>query len=302
LKILLLGKGGQVGWELQRSLAPLGELVALATADADFDRPDTLRPVLAAARPEVIVNAAAYTAVDQAESEPDKAWRINAESVGVLAEEARALGALLVHFSTDYVFDGAKATPYVEDDATRPLSVYGRTKLEGEQRIRASGARHLVFRTSWVYSARGTNFARTILRLAREREVLSVVDDQLGAPTSAELVADVTALAIHRLRARAGCAVPDHGIYHLAASGRTSWHGFAAHVLQLVAARGIGLRLAPENLRAIPSAQYPLPAVRPRNSTLDTRKLADAYGLYLPDWRNHLERTMDEIIARGEQP
>lgn len=297
MKILLLGKNGQVGWELQRALAPLGELLAFGHADADLENLDRLRETVRTARPDIIVNAASYTAVDKAESEPDRARRINAEAVGLLAEETAQSNAWLVHYSTDYVFDGEKKTPYVEDDTTNPISVYGRTKLQGEQAIRASGCRHLIFRTSWVYATRGGNFAKTMLRLAKERDKLRVVADQHGAPTSAELIADVTALALHRLTAPQGTALS--GTYHLVASGETTWHEYAQFVIGLARSKGIALKAAPENVEPIPTEAYPVPAKRPKNSRLDTTKLAAAFDLHLPDWRFHVQRMLDELAAQG---
>ncbi|MEN3296421.1 MAG: dTDP-4-dehydrorhamnose reductase [Burkholderiales bacterium] len=298
MKILLLGKDGQVGWELQRALAPLGELIALGRQDADLENVDRLLQAVRQAQPQVIVNAAAYTAVDKAESEPAKARRINAEAVGSLAEEASRLNAWLVHYSTDYVFDGEKSTPYEEDDATGPLSVYGKTKLEGEQLIRQSNASHLIFRTSWVYAARGANFAKTMLRLAKEREELKVIADQHGAPTSAELIADVTALALYRIGQQTSASTLS-GTYHLAAGGHTSWHGYAQHVLHLAQAKGATLKVAPAFVQPIPTDAYPLPAARPRNSRLNTTKLSSAFNLHLPDWRYHVERLVDELAAQG---
>jgi dTDP-4-dehydrorhamnose reductase len=298
MKILLLGKNGQVGWELQRALAPLGELVALGRQEADLEDHEALRRIVRDTRPGAIVNAGAYTAVDKAEAEPGKAARINAGAPGVLAEEAARLNAWLVHYSTDYVFDGSKSTAYEEDDAARPLSVYGRTKLEGEQAIRHAGPAHLILRTSWVYAARGGNFAKTMLRLARERDQLKVVADQHGAPTSAELIADVTALALYRLMH----ASDMHGLsgtYHLAAAGETSWHGYAQHVIAAAQAGGMALRAGPEAVLPIGTEAYPTPAARPRNSRLNTAKLTGAFGLHLPDWRHHVQRLIEEIAAQG---
>lgn len=297
MKILLLGKNGQVGWELQRSLASLGELVAAGRQQANFEDAESLRSLVRQIRPDVIVNSAAYTAVDKAESEPEKARCVNAESVGVLAEETHRLNAWLVHYSTDYVFNGEKASPYHEEDATGPLSVYGKTKFEGEQLIRKHNPRHLIFRTSWVYAARGGNFAKTMLRLAKEREELNVIADQHGAPTSAELIADVTALALYSIRGNADAAQSLAGIYHLAASGETTWHGYAQHVLELAQASGAQLRTKPGAVRPIPTTAYPLPAVRPKNSRLDTTKLSNAFNLHLPDWRYHVQRLMAELPA-----
>ena len=298
MKILLFGKGGQVGWELQRSLAVLGEVLAL-----DFDSVGLcgnfadlagLAATIRQVAPDVIVNAAAHTAVDKAESEPDLARTLNALAPGVLADEAQRLGAWLVHYSTDYVFDGSGNTPWRETDATGPLSVYGQTKLEGEQAV-ARCTRHLIFRTSWVFAARGGNFAKTMLRLAREREQLSVIADQFGAPTGAELLADVTAHAL-----RSVLSEPESsrlaGLYHLVAAGETSWHGFACHVLERAQARGQTLKAGPANVLAIGTADYPTPAKRPFNSRLDTTRLRTAFGLHLPDWRIGVDRMLDEIL------
>lgn len=297
MRILLLGKDGQVGWELQRSLAPLGELVAFGRQEADLEDLDALRQCVRRHAPDVIVNAAAYTAVDKAESEPEKTHRINAEAVGVLAEEANKANAWLVHYSTDYVFDGTKSSAYREDDPTGPLSVYGKTKLEGEQRIRQHHAKHLIFRTSWVYGARGGNFAKTILRLAKEKDELNIIADQHGAPTSAELIADVTALALYRTR-QAGNNVTLAGTYHLVARGATTWHGYAQHLLSLAQAKGVELRVGPETIHPIPTEAYPLPAKRPQNSLMDTTNLSNTFNLQLPDWRYHMQRLMDELVTQ----
>lgn len=295
MKILLLGKNGQVGWELQRALAPLGELVALDREGkdgmcGDLSRPDDLPRTVRDLAPDVIVNAAAYTAVDKAEGDADQARRINAEAVGALAAEAARLDALLVHYSTDYVFDGSGATPWREEDAPAPLSVYGRTKLEGEQSIVASGCRHLIFRTSWVYAARGHNFARTMLRLAAERERLTVIDDQHGAPTGAELIADVTAHAIRATMPRPELG----GLYHLAASGETTWHGYATYVIEQ--ARALGRSLAVQEIAPIPTSAYPTPATRPLNSRLDTSRLTAAFDLTMPHWSGGVARMLHEIL------
>lgn len=295
MKILLLGKGGQVGWELQRSLAPLGELIVMGTAEANFERPEDLPELVARIAPDVIVNAGAYTAVDKAESETDKAYRINAEAVGILAEEAARTNAWLVHYSTDYVFDGKKVGPYSEDDPANPLSIYGKSKFAGEELIRNSRAKHLIFRTSWVFSARGVNFAKTMLRLARERDELRVVADQYGAPTSAELIADITALALHRTGAGKNDDTSLAGTYHLVSDGATSWHGYAQYVLQLAQERGVNLKVTPERVRAIPATAYPAPAPRPQNSRMNTSRLSNAFGLHLPEWQYHVRRMMDEI-------
>jgi len=293
MRLLLFGKGGQVGWELQRALAPLGELVALGSADADFRDPQSLPALVRAHRPDVIVNAAAHTAVDRAESEPELASAINAVAPGVLAREAAASGAWLVHYGTDYVFDGSGRAPRDEDAPTGPLGVYGRTKLEGEREIRASGCRHLILRTSWVYGARGGNFAKTMLRLAAERDTLSVVDDQVGAPTGAELLADVTAHCLRTLAARPELG----GTYHAAAAGETSWHGYACHVIEWARAHGHPVKTPPEAIRAVPSSAFPTPARRPHNSRLDTRRLQSAFGLAMPHWQVGVDRLLAEILG-----
>lgn len=299
MKILLLGKDGQLGWELQRALAPLGEVHAYGRAGADLGDPESLRALVRELRPGVIVNAAAYTAVDKAESDQDLAQRVNALAPGVLAEEAQALGAWLVHYSTDYVFDGSKDGAWVETDPTNPLSVYGRTKYEGEERIRASDARHLILRTSWVFAPRGGNFARTMLRLAKEREQLSVVADQFGAPTGAELLADATALALHRIALLDDGAAPLSGTYHLAASGETSWHAYARHVLEQARGHGAVLKAGPDQVLPIPASAFPAPAPRPANSRLDCSKFCASFGLRLPDWRDHVNRLVAELAAQG---
>jgi dTDP-4-dehydrorhamnose reductase len=296
MKILLFGKNGQVGWELQRSLAPLGELVALDVEDkvglcGDFSNPQGLAQTVRAVAPDVIVNAAAHTAVDKAEAEPEIARTINATAPAALAQSAAQLGIWLVHYSTDYVFDGSGHHYRKEDEATGPLSVYGVTKLEGEQAIRASACKHLVFRTSWVYAARGANFAKTILRLAQERETLSVIVDQVGAPTGAELLADLTAHAVRSLQANPSLG----GTYHVVAHGETSWHGYAKYVLQCAQELGIKLKVQPEQISAIPTAAYPLPARRPLNSRLDTTRVREAFGLNLPDWRAGVDRMLREF-------
>ena len=296
MKLLLLGKGGQVGWELQRSLAPLGEVVALDFDSqefaADFSRPDALAETVSKVRPDVIVNAAAHTAVDKAESEPDVARLLNATSPGAIAQAAQQIDALLVHYSTDYVFDGSGSAPWVEDAATGPLSVYGRTKLEGEQLVARHCAKHLIFRTSWVYAARGGNFAKTMLRLAKERERLTVIDDQFGAPTGAELLADVTAHAIGDILRDPSKA----GLYHAVAGGETSWHGYARFVLEQARAAGVELKAGPDAVDAVPTSAFPTPARRPQNSRLDTRRLQSTFGLVLPDWRLGVARMLQETL------
>jgi len=297
MKILLFGKNGQVGWELQRSLAPLGELVALDRHSTgfcgDLAKPDGIRETVQKVRPQVIVNAAAYTAVDKAESDTAAAHAVNAEAPGVLAEAASAAGAWLLHYSTDYVFDGSGSKPWEEGDPTGPLSVYGRTKLEGEQRIAARCAQHLILRTSWVYAARGGNFAKTMLRLAAERDRLTVVSDQFGAPTGADLLADVTA---HMLRsALAGPAAAFAGTYHVAAAGETSWHGYARFVLECAAKGGKALRASPDTVDPVATSAFPTPAVRPHNSRLNTSKLRGAFGLQLPAWQQGVARMLAEV-------
>ena len=304
MKILLLGKNGQLGWELQRSLSPLGELIALDRHSADFCGDLANLPGLAATvqqlRPDLIVNAAAYTAVDQAEQEPVIARTVNALAPGVLAQEAARLGAWLVHYSTDYVFDGGGSRPWAETDTPAPLNVYGQSKFEGEQLIAAAGPQHLIFRTSWVYGARGGNFAKTMLRLAQEREQLSVIDDQFGAPTGADLLADVTAHALRHVRQHAG----DGGLYHLAARGEISWCGYANYVLEQAGeAQGApgGAANRPPGLKTrvatpIPTSAYPTPARRPLNSRLDTHKLQATFGLTLPPWQQGVARMLAETL------
>lgn len=295
MKILLFGKRGQVGWELQRSLAPLGELVALDRHSTDYCGDlGNLQGIAATVRqlqPELIVNAAAYTAVDKAESDAETAHTVNAEAPGALAEAAQAAGAWLVHYSTDYVFDGSGNKPWQEDDPTGPLSVYGRSKLEGEKRIIALCKKHLILRTSWVYAARGGNLAKTMLRLAGERERLSVVSDQFGAPTGADLLADVTAHMASAVRHRGSAA----GVYHLAAAGETSWHGYARYVLEQAASSGMVLRISPSAVDPVPTAAFPTPAARPGNSRLNTAKLRDSFGLTLPVWQQGVARMLSEI-------
>jgi len=293
MKILLLGKNGQVGWELQRSLSPLGEVVALDRHNGG-DLADS-NALLAAVRrhgPDVIVNAAAYTAVDKAESEQELALQINATAPGLLAREAAALGALLVHYSTDYVFDGSGEQARDEDATTAPLSVYGATKLAGEEAIRASGCQHLILRTSWVYAARGGNFAKTMLRLAAEREQLKVIDDQIGAPTGADLLADLTSHLITATRAKPGLS----GTYHAVASGSTSWHAYAQHVIEFARAQGKPIKVAADQVLPIATAEYPTPARRPLNSRLANSRLQQRFGLTLPHWQAGVERMLAEIL------
>jgi dTDP-4-dehydrorhamnose reductase len=296
MKILLLGKDGQVGWSLQRTLAPLGTLQMLDVGDCDFTNPDALRSAVEAARADVIVNAAAYTAVDKAESDARVAQLVNATAPGVMAGVAHRTRALLIHYSTDYVFDGAKSGAYVETDAPAPLNVYGASKLAGENAIRDSGCQYLTFRTSWVFSAHGANFIKTMLRLARERDGLTVIDDQIGAPTSAELLADVTALCLHQWKTQPERRAALCGLYHLVAAGETSWYGFAKHVIEYARARGVPITVAPDAIRPIPTSAYPTAAKRPLNSRLDTAKIRSTFGLTLPDWKVHATRTLVELL------
>ena len=296
MKILLFGKGGQVGWELQRSLAPLGVLVAL-DADSrelcgDFTDPVGLAHTIQEVAPDVIVNAAAHTAVDKAESQPELVRAINALAPAVLAEQARLCNALLIHYSTDYVFDGSGERPWLETDIAAPLGVYGATKQEGERLIVQSGCRHLIFRTSWVYGARGGNFARTMLKLAAQRDTLTVIDDQIGAPTGADLLADISAHAIRAVLQRPELA----GLYHLVAQGETSWHGYASFVIAYARQAGIALKV--ENIEAVPTSAFPTPARRPHNSRLNTQKLQNSFDFHLPHWQVGVERMLAEILDK----
>jgi len=296
MKILLFGKGGQVGWELQRSVALLGDVVALDSCSkslcGDFTNLEGLIETVRSVAPDVIINAAAYTAVDKAETDIDLAHKINASAPETLAREAKALNAWLVHYSTDYVFNGSGQRPWVETDRPEPLSVYGRSKFEGEQAIRLSGCRHLIFRTSWVYGTRGGNFAKTMLRLAEERDTLNVINDQIGSPTGAELLADATAHAIKMALVNPTVS----GLYHLAAAGETSWHGYASFILDLARQAGIKLKVEPENIKSIPSSSYPTPAQRPMNSRLDTSHIRKTFGFHLPDWQAGVRRTISQIV------
>lgn len=299
MKILLFGKNGQVGWELQRSLAPLGELVALASDSqalcGDLTDLAGIAQTVRAVAPDVIVNAAAHTAVDRAESEPELARALNALAPGVLAQEAQRSGAWLIHYSTDYVFDGSGDTPWQETDPTGPLNVYGQTKLEGEAAIRASGCQHLIFRTSWVYAARGGNFAKTMLRLARERDHLAVINDQIGAPTGADLLADVTAHAIRSAMQRPELG----GLYHLAAGGQTSWYDYARFVIEFARQADAGIKVASDAIQAVPSSAFPTAAQRPLNSRLDTRKLQTTFNLQLPHWQDGITRMLTETLEKS---
>ena len=291
-KILLTGKNGQVGWELQRTLAPLGQVMALDAAGLDLTNAEAIRQTVRSLQPDIIVNPAAYTAVDRAESEPKLAMAVNGVAPGILAEEAKKLDALLVHYTTDYVFDGRKDSPYIETDAPNPLSVYGKTKLAGEQAIRASGANHLIFRTSWVYGARGKNFLLTMLRLAKERSELRIVDDQIGAPTWSRSLAETSALVLAQLCAPGADKQAIErvcGTYHLTSSGSVSWYGFAAEILRLAKLQPMP-RLVP-----ITTAEYPTPAARPMNSVLLNDKLTRTFGLAAGDWNSNLRLCMQEI-------
>jgi len=300
MKILLFGKGGQVGWELQRSLAPLGELIALDHDSTehcgDFSNLAGLAETVRAVQPDIIVNAAAHTAVDKAESEPELVRTLNALAPQVLAKEAAKLGAWLVHYSTDYVFDGSGDTPWVETDTPGPLSVYGATKLEGEQLIAAANPRHLIFRTSWVYAARGGNFAKTMLRLAQERDKLTVINDRIGAPTGADLLADVTAHAIRQVLQQEELIETTSGIYHLVASGETNWFEYAKHVLAQAQLVQPAIQIKATQVDPVPTSAFPTPAKRPHNSRLNTQKLQAIFGLTLPPWQAGVNRMLAEIL------
>lgn len=297
MKLLLIGKNGQLGFELQRALAPLGQVTALDRQTCDLADPEAIRCAVQGTQPDIIVNAAAYTAVDTAESEPDQANAVNAVAPGIFGEEAKKLGALVIHYSTDYVFDGKLNRPYTENDTPNPQSVYGLSKLAGEIAMQQSGVRHLIFRTSWVVGAHGGNFAKTILRLARERETLNVVADQWGAPTTAALIADVTATAISGYQQSNKPELL--GIYHLAAAGETNWHQYAQHVVRRALANGMALKLQPEAIHPITTAEYRLPAPRPANSRLNTEKLRDTLDINLPDWQTALNSVLSKIFQQS---
>jgi dTDP-4-dehydrorhamnose reductase len=301
VKILLLGCNGQVGWELQRSLQPLGEVVSCdfdspVDRRANFSEPYAVSALVNRVRPDVIVNAAAHTAVDKAESEPELARLINATTPGVIAKMANQLGALLVHYSTDYVYDGSGDAPRDEMAATGPLSVYGMTKLEGEDLIRSSGCRHIILRTSWVYAARGHNFIKTMLRLAAERDSLSVINDQIGAPTGADLLADVTALLISKITNSQGAT----GLYHCVSAGATSWFEYARFAIGWARANGLPVKVADAAIRPIGTSEYPTPAARPLNSQLSTKKLSETFSLHLPEWQIGVERMLRETFQGPE--
>ena len=299
MSILLLGKDGQVGWQLQRSLAPHGPVITCGHADCDLTDLDRLRLLVRQIGPSVIVNAAAYTAVDRAEAELELAMRINGEAPGVLAQEAARLGALLIHYSTDYVFDGKKPAPYVESDPAAPLSVYGCSKLAGEEAIRAAGCKSVIFRTSWVFGARGGNFVKTILRLAREKRILNVVSDQVGSPTPAALIATVTGIVLAMLRQGHAMNRETQRRYHLCCGRPVSWHQFAHAIVDLARATpGFDLRLKPEAIIAIPSSEYPTTAARPANSRLDCGRLEKEFGLQMPDWQPYLVRMLQLLALK----
>jgi dTDP-4-dehydrorhamnose reductase len=291
MEILLFGKDGQLGWELQRSLAPLGNITAIGRKEADFSQPETLAAIVSKYQPQVIVNAAACTAVDRAESEVDTAFAVNADSPAALAQAAKASGALLVHYSTDYVFNGSGNATWTESDTTAPLNIYGASKLAGEQAIIASACKYLIFRTSWVYGARGSNFAKTMLRLAQERDTLSVVADQHGAPTGADWLSDMSAHAIAQtLQDISKC-----GLYHAAASGETTWHGYASFVVEQ--AKTLNYVIKATEIKAVPSSAFPTPAKRPANSRLNCNKLTATFGLRCPLWQAGVARMLIEIHA-----
>ena len=296
MKILLLGKNGQLGWELQRSLAPLGEIIALdrnsTEQSGDLSNLQGLTNTLREVAPDIIVNAAAHTAVDKAETDAELARTINALAPTMLALEAKRLKAWLIHYSTDYVFDGSGELAWKETDDTGPLNVYGKTKLEGEQFIRQSGCKHLIFRTSWVYGARGGNFAKTMLRLAKERDSLNIINDQIGAPTGADLLADLTAHAIRTAQQKPELS----GLYHVAAAGETSWHGYAKFVVEYAQNAGTSMWITPEDVHPVPTSAFPTPATRPLNSRLDTSKFKNSFGLHLPQWQTGVTRMLTEIL------
>ena len=296
-RFLVTGANGQLGFELQRALAPLGEVTACGRDACDLSNPDSIRAAVRAAKPNVIFSAGAYTAVDKAESEPDLASAVNATAPGILGEEASKLGALVIHYSTDYVFDGTKTSAYREEDATNPLGVYGKTKLLGENTLADSGADHLIFRTSWVFGAHGKNFIKTILRLAASRDELRIVADQFGAPTGAALLADAsTHIATRYLRD--GRENFPFGLYHLTAGGETSWHGFAQHIVAKAAAANTPLQAPIDRIFPITTPEYPTPAARPENSRLDTSKFRNTFGLHLPDWTHGVDQVLDVLLEK----
>lgn len=295
MRLLLTGKNGQLGFELQRSLAPLGRITAVDSADCDLSKPDDIRRLIRTASPDIIINPAAYTAVDQAESQPDIALAVNAQAPAVLGHEAAKLGIPVVHFSTDYVFDGTKTTPYREDDPTAPLGAYGRSKRDGETALQRATPRHLILRTSWVFGAHGQNFAKTMLRLAQERTELRVVADQIGAPTSAPLLADLTAHLVRQMQTKGTKDFP-FGLYHVSATGATNWCEYARHVLNAAIIKGYRLNVGPGQVIPIASEEYPTLARRPKNSQLDTSKFTSTFGLTLPEWQLGLNHILQQIL------
>ena len=297
MKILLLGKNGQVGWELQRSLSVIGKVIALdrSQTGGDLSEPMACSKFIRLEKPDIVVNAAAYTAVDRAESETELCRRINATAVDEISAACFETGALLVHYSTDYVFNGSGSRPWSEDDATGPLNMYGQTKLEGELAIRNSGCRHLIFRTSWVCGTRGNNFVKTMLRLAHQRETLSVISDQCGVPTGADLIADVTAHAIR------SCYLTDdlYGVYHLAPEGETNWYDYAKFCIETARTAGLAIHIRPEGILPIASAEYKTAALRPLNSRLNVRKIQNGFGLVMPDWQCGADRLLRTLFMKG---
>ena len=298
MKILLLGANGQVGWELRRSLAPLGEIRAYDRHTGNLQKLDDLSRLIRDFSPEAIVNAAAYTSVDKAESELDEAILINSKAVEFLAKEAKLLNAWFIHYSTDYVFDGLKSGAYIETDTPNPQSVYGQTKYDGEESIKESKVKHLIFRTAWVYSKRGANFIKTMIQLAKKQDELKVVNDQIGAPTGAELIADVTALCLYQIAQYKNSAHNLSGTYHLTPTGETSWHGFAQFIIAEALGLGVKFRASFENVQAISTSEYPLPAKRPSNSLLDTKKICNTFNVYMPPWQTHVERLFKELYSQ----
>ena len=298
MKILLLGANGQVGWELRRSLAPLGEIRAYDRHTGNLQKLDDLSRLIRDFSPEAIVNAAAYTSVDKAESELDEAFLINSKAVEFLAKEAKLLNAWFIHYSTDYVFDGLKSGAYIETDTPNPQSVYGQTKYDGEESIKESKVKHLIFRTAWVYSKRGANFIKTMIQLAKTQDELKVVNDQIGAPTGAELIADVTALCLYQIAQYKNSAHNLSGTYHLTPTGKTSWHGFAQFIIAEALGLGVKFRASFENVQAISTSEYPLPAKRPSNSLLDTKKICNTFNVYMPPWQTHVERLFKELYSQ----
>jgi len=298
MKLLLLGSNGQLGWELQRSLSPLGEIFVCDRNVVDFRNLDKLKSVVRQYKPDVIVNAAAYTNVDKSESDAENAFKVNFEAVELLANEAAILNSWLIHYSTDYIFDGTKNSPYKEEDKTNPKSVYGKSKLRGELAIIDSKCKYLIFRTSWLYSTYGRNFVNTILRIAKEKSELRVVCDQIGAPTSAELVADVSSICISQI-VQDGLSSKDiSGVYHLTSTGKTSWFDFAKYIINETKKLGGGLIIDPKNIIAINTSEYPLPAERPVNSLLNSQKLCKTFHLHLPSWKIHVDRTIRELYLQ----